>query len=105
MATTPSLRRTSARSRAVSPPLNLPALQPSTNVDDSKRMLQHHVAHPEKSAPSDVKIKVIIKRIDHVDTEKQVRCDFPDAMMRLPQSHCRLTLHVTLTSNCPGIFR
>jgi hypothetical protein len=71
-----SLRRTPARSRAVSPSTLFPASPPPrsgvVNEGNGSAVVQRVVPDDEKCSSSDVNIKVIIKRIDHVDTEKQV---------------------------------
>jgi hypothetical protein len=68
------LRRTPRRPRANSPPSNLPVASPPRSRDrgDNGDFLKHPVESDLNKQGSDVKIKVIIKRIDHIDTEKQV---------------------------------
>ncbi len=90
------LRRTPRRSRATSPSLTLPVASPprSRNREDNGNFLKHPVESDPNNQGSDVKIKVIIKRIDHIDTEKQVSAS--DTVPGSPSAATRHTLHIKL---------
>ncbi len=86
------LRRTPRRPRANSPPSTLPVASPprSRDREDNGNFLKHPVESDLNKKGSDVKIKVIIKRIDHIDTEKQV-----SASGTVPGSLSAVTRHTS----------